>query len=81
MRKMAMQMIKENPQLVSGPLKSRNMEQKVRSDKKLKPNDKCHCGSAQKYKKCCQAKDEEEEKKKKLPERALRLPEPEPKKE
>ncbi len=75
LRKMAAQLIKENPQLVSGPLKSKNQEQKIRT-KVCKPNDKCHCNSGKKYKKCCQAKDEEEEKKKKLPERALRLPEP-----
>lgn len=63
---------------MSGPLKSRNTEQKVRSENKLKPNDKCHCDSGKKYKKCCQAKDEEAEKKKKQPERQLRLPEPDP---
>ncbi len=78
MRKMAQQMIKENPQLVSGAVKGRFNEQKIRDEKKLKPNDRCHCGSGGKYKKCCQAKDEEEAKRKKLPERAPRLPPPTP---
>ena len=32
-------------------------KQPVRKDKKLGPNDPCHCGSGKKYKKCCMQKD------------------------
>ncbi len=32
-------------------------KQPVRKEKKLGPNDPCHCGSGQKYKKCCMQKD------------------------
>ncbi|MGM0760094.1 MAG: SEC-C metal-binding domain-containing protein [Thermodesulfobacteriota bacterium] len=29
--------------------------------KKLGRNDKCHCGSGKKYKKCCMAKDQKQQ--------------------
>jgi len=32
-------------------------KQPVKKDKKLGPNDPCHCGSGKKYKKCCMQKD------------------------
>ena len=32
-------------------------KQPVRKDKKIGPNDPCHCGSGKKYKKCCMQKD------------------------
>ena len=32
-------------------------KQSVKKDKKIGPNDPCHCGSGQKYKKCCMQKD------------------------
>ena len=32
-------------------------QQPVRKDKKIGPNDPCHCGSGKKYKKCCMQKD------------------------
>lgn len=32
-------------------------EEKSKAKKKLKPNDKCHCGSGKKYKKCCATSD------------------------
>ena len=34
-------------------------KQPVKKDKKIGPNDPCHCGSGQKYKKCCMQKDKE----------------------
>ena len=37
-----------NPQVKQAP---------IRKPKKLGPNDDCHCGSGQKYKKCCMQKD------------------------
>ena len=32
-----------------------------KAEKKLKPNDPCHCGSGKKYKKCCKKKDLQEQ--------------------
>ena len=32
-------------------------KQPVKKDKKIGPNDPCHCGSGKKYKKCCMQKD------------------------
>ena len=47
-------MIRENPKMVETLMKNiSNNTDRNKKQKRIKPNEKCPCGSDKKYKKCC----------------------------